>query len=347
MMTQWRDFLDAHGARFDDLGQARFPEHPAGEACRLFALTQFDVLLARGEDAADFLQGQLTNDVRELSAEHTQLTALCTQKGRVLACGRLIALDEIRALLLPAERIETTLAHLRRYVLRSRVRLEAAGDQLVVLGLAGTEAPTLLERLELAVPAHANGLARRDGVAVVALPDTTPRYLLLAELERARGLWEALAAHATPSDGAIWRRLDIRAGLPSVHAGTAEAFIPQMLNLQLIDGVSFNKGCYTGQEVVARMHHLGKLKRRMYRATLTLEPAEAPAPQPGDVLLAAASSSGQASGRVVDAAPHGAGRYELLVVLEIAIAEHGEARLGEHGPVLKVQPLPYALEPAA
>ncbi|NKN32528.1 YgfZ/GcvT domain-containing protein [Marichromatium bheemlicum] len=346
-MTQWREFLDTRGARFDEHGQAHFPEHNHTPGCRLFALTQLDTLLVSGEDAADFLQGQLTNDVRELSAEHSQLTALCTQKGRVLACGRLLALDATRALLLPSERVEAARAQLQRYVLRSRVRLERAGEQLLALGLGGTEAPTLLEQLDLSAPAQANAQRTHDGVSVITLPDATPRYLLLAAGERVRGLWDALAAHATPSDGAIWRRLDIRAGLPSVYAATAEAFIPQMLNLQLLDGVSFHKGCYTGQEVVARMQHLGTLKRRMYRATVELAAEMTPPPSPGDVLFAAASRSNQASGRVVDAAPHGTGRYELLVVLETAIAEHGEARLGEHGPVLELHSLPYALEPGA
>ena len=140
-------------------------------------------------------------------------------------------------------------------------------------------------------------------------------------------------------DGAYWSLLDIRAGVPSVYPETADAFVPQMANLQLIDGVSFTKGCYTGQEVVARMQYLGKLKRRMYLAEV--EAAAHPA-GPATTLYVPGSTSEQASGRVVDARPSGDGRYELLAVVEIEAAEGGEVRLGAEGPRLTSRPRPTA-----
>jgi folate-binding protein YgfZ len=125
-----------------------------------------------------------------------------------------------------------------------------------------------------------------------------------------------------------------------VYDATAEAFVPQMANMQLVDGVSFTKGCYTGQEVVARMQYLGKLKRRMYRARVVTDQA----PQPGQELFSPGSASGQGAGRVVDARPTPAGGFELLVVAEIASAEGASLRLGdEQGPALQLLDMPYGL----
>jgi tRNA-modifying protein YgfZ len=152
-----------------------------------------------------------------------------------------------------------------------------------------------------------------------------------------RELWEALAPQAAPANAADWTRLDIQAGLPNVYDRTVETFVPQMLNLQLIDGVSFNKGCYTGQEVVARMQFLGKLKRRMYLAEVERDTP----PQPGEELFTTSSASQQTDGWVVDACPLGDGRHALLVVTEIAAVDAGEIRLGADGPVLSLREPPY------
>lgn len=136
-----------------------------------------------------------------------------------------------------------------------------------------------------------------------------------------------------------WALLDIRAGIPTVYPQTRDTFVPQMVNLHLLDGVSFKKGCYTGQEVVARMQYLGKLKRRMYQARV--EAAEKP-PAPGDKLYSASSHSEQATGWVVDARGNGDGDYELLVVVEIEAREHGEVQLaGPDGPSLVLSDPPY------
>ena len=134
----------------------------------------------------------------------------------------------------------------------------------------------------------------------------------------------------------FWALADIRAGIPSVLEETVEAFVPQMANLQLVGGVSFTKGCYTGQEVVARMQYLGKLKRRMYLAHVV----SANAPKPGDELFARGSTSGQGAGKVVDAQPAGDG-YDLLAVIEINSLEQQSVHLGEAGPALELLDLPY------
>jgi folate-binding protein YgfZ len=176
---------------------------------------------------------------------------------------------------------------------------------------------------------------------LIRIADPTPRYLLIGPVDSARAAWEAArAAGAEPADSDLWALQDIRAGLPTVLPETSDGFVPQMANMQLIDGVSFHKGCYTGQEVVARMQYLGKLKRRMYLARVGLD-ADVELPAPGTALSSADSSSEQTPGRVVDARRNHAGDCEMLVVAEIKAAEEGELRLGDHGPVLEISPPPY------
>ncbi|WP_367268123.1 folate-binding protein YgfZ, partial [uncultured Thiodictyon sp.] len=195
----------------------------------------------------------------------------------------------------------------------------------------------------LPVPEGDFAAVAADGVTVARLPGTAPRFELIAECARQIDLWDALAPVCAWGDADDWARLDLRAGIPSVYTATSEAFVPQMANLQLLNGVSFTKGCYTGQEVVARMQYLGTLKRRMYWAEVQTQTP----PQPGDALESPASTSEQGAGRVVDARRSGEGRYELLAVVEIAAAETGEVRLGADGPQLKLQAPPDGFLAAA
>ncbi|MBK1718246.1 YgfZ/GcvT domain-containing protein [Thiocystis violacea] len=337
MTNSWRDFLTTGTARVDPDGRVRFPEPTAPTDNRLFDLSHLGLIAVRGEDAASFLQGQLTNDIRELSEAHTQLSGHCSQKGRMLAAFRVMKLGDVIYLQTPAERLPDIIKRLRMFVLRAKVTLSDASDELVRIGLAGDRAPEWLAEQELPTPERDNDLAAAGDVFLVRVPGPTPRFEILGPVTAMVRLWEALATQAAPANAQDWTLLDIQAGLPTVYNQTVEAFVPQMTNMHLIDGVSFHKGCYTGQEVVARMQFLGKLKRRMYLAEVETDTP----PQPGDELFSASSTSQQASGRVVDASPLAGGRQALLVVAEISAAENGEVRLGENGPVLGLQEPPY------
>jgi tRNA-modifying protein YgfZ len=343
MHPLWRDVLTATSARFDEQGIPRFPEPDAGpdaaqmDACRLFDLSHLALIAVRGEDAVGFLQGQLTNDVRELSQTHAQWSSHCSQKGRMLANFPIMRVGDTFYLQTPTERVADLLKRLRMFVLRSRVTLEDASNDLVRIAVSGECAPEALDARGLPVPEHENGLALADGAILFRFPGSVPRIELIGTPESLRDHWNALRTRATPSNIETWSLLDIRAGIPSIYNQTADAFVPQMANMHLIDGVSFHKGCYTGQEVVARMQYLGKLKRRMYLA----EVESATPPQPGDPLFSPDSSSQQGSGSVVMASPVGAGHYELLAIVEIKAAESGEVRLSEAGPRLRLQPPPY------
>ena len=338
MNTEWQRFLEARSAVID-ADQTRFPGAPRESDCALVDLSHLGLIAVSGPDAQTFLQGQLTNDVRELSPHHTQLTGHCSAKGRRLASFRALHLGGTYYLQLPRSALPSVLKRLRMFVLRSQVKVEDASDAVACIGLAGDCAPALLAGTFPELPGADHGLTEAGELALVRIPGPPARFEILGPVAALIPLWESLAARATPMDGAYWALLDIRAGVPNVYPETADAFVPQMTNLQLIDGVSFTKGCYAGQEVVARMQYLGKLKRRMYLAEVD---AAAP-PRPGDELHVPNSTSEQAGGRVVDARQNGTGRDELLAVVEIEAAERGEVQLGPEGPRLQLKAPPYGL----
>ncbi|MFD2110594.1 YgfZ/GcvT domain-containing protein [Thiorhodococcus fuscus] len=328
MMKQWQAFLAE---------QPRERDASPGGNCQLIDLTHLGLVAIQGADAEAFLQGQLTNDIRELSPTRSQLSGHCSNKGRLLALFRMIRRDDTFYLQIPAERVPDILKRLSIFVLRSKVTLADASETCIRIGLAGEDAPRRLADQDLPVPEMENDVTAADGITLIRIPGDVPRFEILGPFDPMRQLWERLSDQSGVANADTWRRLDIQAGLPNVYSETAETFIPQMLNLQHIDGVSFNKGCYTGQEVVARMQFLGKLKRRMYLAEADL-PAQ---PKPGDELYASSSTSQQGNGWIVDAAPLSEGRFALLAVAEIAAAESGETRLGHDGPTLQLQPPPY------
>lgn len=338
MNSQWQTFLAGRAAVIDDAGQAHFPDAPTSADCALVDLSQLGLIALEGPESASFLQGQVTNDVNAIDPARTQLSAHCNPKGRMLASFRVLRRDERILLQLPRSLVPGLLQRLRMFLLRAKATITDASDELVAIGLAGDCAAELLAQRFPDLPQADNGMSQSGPLIAVRVPAPIPRFLLLGPPEPMQALWTALEGRAQVVDPGYWALLDIRAGLPQVLPQTREAFVPQMVNLQLIGGVSFTKGCYTGQEVVARMQYLGKLKRRMYRAEVASERA----PSPGDELYAEGSSSEQGTGRVVDARPSGPGRYELLAVVEIDAAEGREVRLGgPEGPLLTLTPPLY------
>jgi len=341
MHQDWQAFLESQGARIGDHGAAHFDGAPAEPNCAVVDLSHLGLITVSGPEATDFLQGQLSNDLRELTETHTQFNSHCSPKGRMLANFRMLRLDERLFLLLPRVQMETLLKRLRMFLLRAKATIDDASDALVCFGIVGSCADESLRHAFGSLPNDANAMVRAGDTALIRVADPNPRYLLIGPAESARAAWEAArAAGAELANADLWALQDIRAGLPTVLPETSDSFVPQMANMHLIDGVSFHKGCYTGQEVVARMQYLGKLKRRMYLAQARLD-ADAEPPAPGTVLSSADSTSEQAPGRVVDARRGSSGDCEMLVVAEISAAEAGELRLGEDGPVLHLSPPPY------
>lgn len=337
MNNLWNTFLESRSARIDDAGNVHFPDAPVEADCALMELSPLGLIAVSGPEAEGFLQGQVTNDVTRLTPDVSRLGSHCSPKGRMLAGFRAFKPDDTIYLQLPRAQVAATTQRLRMYLLRTKATVEDASDRFAAIAVAGDCAPSLLASHLDRVPTRDNEMTRKDDLVAMRIPGPAPRFQILGPVPALEGIWTDLAGTATVVNADYWSLLDIRAGLPTVYPETRDAFVPQMANLHLLDGVSFKKGCYTGQEVVARMQYLGKLKRRMYRAQVG---AENP-PMPGDALYATSSRSEQATGRVVDARSNGKGDYELLVVVEIEVKEQAVRLGGSEGPVLAFSDPPY------
>ena len=295
-------------------------------ACRI---DDWGVIRARGADAGAFLQGQLTNDVLALDASHARLAGFCSAKGRLQASFVVWkAADDEFLLACSASVLAATLKRLSMFVLRAKCKLGDASAEVVLWGLAGGAAA--------AATGDAAPWQRRehDGLAAIRLPDAegTPRALLAM----APGVEPAAVAGAT-LPLATWRWLEVRSGIVTIEAATVDRFVPQMVNFELVGGVDFQKGCYPGQEVVARSQYRGTTKRRTF-----LFDSESVALPGQDVLLAGAA--GEPVGTVANAAAAPEGGGSALVEMRLAALGEGELRLGsDSGPVLRRAPLPYPL----
>ena len=303
--------------------------------CVLCQLSHLGIIRASGADVRTFLQGQLTNDIQQVTEAQGQLNGYCNPKGRLLASFRIMQQQDDLLLLLPRDNLDATLQRLRMFVLRSQVTLEDVSESMMCLELAGDCATEMLGVLP---PEQDHATCLHDGFVLARIPGDRQRIQVIGNTTEVQTLYAKLADHAETIDTAHWRLLDIRAGLPTVYASTREAFVPQMANMHWVDGVNFQKGCYTGQEVVARMQYLGKLKRRMYRVQFTANQL----PAPGDEVYAANSPSEQSVGKVVDVAPDTQDGYEALVIIQTSHAETGTLQLGGvDGPTLELLSLPY------
>jgi folate-binding protein YgfZ len=299
----------------------RMPDFLDGVA----SLTHLGVLRARGEEAARFLHNQLTQDFALLRPDEARLAALCSAKGRMLASfiGFEAGPQEI-LLVVSRDILAPTLKRLSMFVLRTKVQLSDATAEFAVQGLAGPAA-------ESAMPGAAPWTKRSDGdvhCARLYPADGQPRVLRLAPADAA--LPDSLPLP-------LWQWGAVRSGIATLSAPVVEAFVPQMLNYESVGGVNFKKGCYPGQEVVARSQFRGTLKRRAF-----LVHADAPM-QAGQEVVHDADPS-QPCGLVAQAAPAPAGGWDAIVSMQVSASQGGRLSLGSaDGPALALQPLPYPL----
>ncbi len=299
-------------------------------------LPYIGLLRFAGSDAHSFLQGQVSHDTRRLSAGAPLLAAYSTAQGRVVAVLHLLPHTSGVIALLPRELVLPTLERLRKFVLRAKVAMEDLTRDFRVAGEHGAPA---LRACGLCLPDADSGYVENDGIGVARISADPSRYWVI-------GPAASLAEHGLAADncgGSLerierdWRLADIRAGLPQVYAATSEMFVAQMLNLDLIDGISFTKGCFTGQEIIARTQHLGRIKRRMFRLRLP----------PGSWTIGQTLrlTDGRA-GRLTELVPDRE-QFEALAVLSLdAGAADAEAAPGDAVAAVEL-PLPYALRSAA
>ncbi|MCC5857409.1 MAG: folate-binding protein YgfZ [Ectothiorhodospiraceae bacterium] len=338
MMVDWNQLLGEDGAAFDQENTLLHFGNPADEAAALtlengvVPLPETGILQVTGDDAAAFLHGQLTNSISDMPEGGARLAGYCNPKGRLYAVFLVLRLDGGFLLLTQRNLVEPLLRRLRMFVLRARVGIEDVSAGWGVLGLHGSGALEALTELTGSREGGDMQVQRAGDLMTVQLSGDSGRTLLLAPAEEITAIWGNLGTALRPCAPAAWRLLDIRAGIPAIQPRTSEAFVPQHVNLDLLDGVSFSKGCYPGQEVVARMHYLGKPSRRMYRLR---SPVDGHVPAAGDRVTAA---DGKHAGDVVMAAA-GPDGIELLAVLRTGY--HGRQDLDCGGLKLGFAELPY------
>lgn len=312
------------------------PDTQAGFAVDLspaFAVIRFD-----GDDAAGFLHGQLSCHVTGLAVPGATLGSYNTAKGRMLASFLLVRMTDGFAMVLHASIAAAIRKRLAMFVLRSKVRIADAADALVPIGLAGSARDAGLAASRIDLPATDWAAASGAAGTWVALPPG--RALGLVPREGLDGLRAAIASWADP---VAWARLDIAAGIPWITTATQDQLVAQMANLERIGGVHFQKGCYPGQEIIARTQHLGRIKRRMQRGHVEAAVSDAP-PAPGDPVYGT-DVGDQASGLVVNVAPAADGGFDLLAVMQTTTAAAGAARLRAiDGPPIALAPLPYPID---
>ncbi|HIJ22574.1 MAG: folate-binding protein YgfZ [Gammaproteobacteria bacterium] len=333
MINAWKEHLVSNGAELENgliehFGNPQQERKVVSSGDIMCDLSHLSVLEVSGEESAEFLQNQFTNDIQALQSGSCQLNGWCTPKGRMVALFQTIRMSEERFLLLcPAELSEGLIKRLQMFVFRSKVSIRDRSDSTIRIGLSGRDAEQQLSTLSSPPPAEIDSASFDDNITVIrAHPALFPRFLILIDLiEAARKLWSHLDVRATAVGHHCWELLNIRAGIPSVVESTQESFIPQMLNLQAINGLSFTKGCYPGQEIVARMEYLGKLKRGLFHITLSGEHDLSA----GDTLYSESSKSGQGAGEIVAVERNGDNGWEGLAVIEVSAAESDNLTLDQ------------------
>jgi folate-binding protein YgfZ len=319
-------------------GTWRFDAEEAAEVLRtpaIVELRELGVIAVAGDEAAPFLQSQLTNEVVKLGNAQLSLNGYCTPKGRLLATFRVWRDAQAVYLQLPRELLPGVLKRLSMFVLRAKAKLSDASAAWSAFAIFGRGAAAWCERAFGALPERpgdcvAIGTARLARLQPSArVPE---RFMLLLPAAQTEAPGDRLAELPRMGSGVFWWS-EIDAAVPTVFAATQEKFVPQMINFEVVGGVSFSKGCYPGQEVVARSQYRGKLKRRMQRGHSSAEASAG-----ADVF---AAGEEEPIGNVVMASSDPEGGFALLFECTLEKAEAALRLQGPDGPAIELRPLPY------
>ena len=300
-------------------------------------LTERGFLAIRGEGSHKFLQGQLSNNLDQLSAQQHHLSTGCTPKGRMYSAFRLLNTGDAYLLSMHKGLLDLTQTTLGKYAVFFKADI-ASNDSLIALGLSGNNIEDNIENLFGSLPKGSTALSVAENTWLLAVPGQCSRYELWLPVDQLSEWWDILRTHFQPVTQNHWRLLDIEAVIPELMPEAAEQYIPQHLNLSTLEAVSFRKGCYTGQEIVARMQNLGQLKSRTYHLTANTAVA-----LPANTKLA--NAAGKSIGEVLYAVtPADQDQTELLAVIRVEAAETSDVQLPDSDIVFSVAPLPYSVD---
>jgi folate-binding protein YgfZ len=331
--TQWQQSLIAQGAILENgaimhFGDAKDELVTTTSSNVLCDLSHLGLLEISGADAVTFLQGQVTNDVKLLTGTNAHYTAYCNPKGRMLALflafahhnnqlGNHLHLQFNRALL------EPIMKRLKMYVMRTKVEIKDTSESIIKFGINGPEASSILAFSFAKIPTQDYQLISLDNGVVLKLPSINnhARFQIFTDAENAPLVWDALKSKTQLVGKPCWDWLEIQAGIPDIEPATQEQFVPQMLNLDILNGINFKKGCYTGQEIVARTHYLGSVKRRTYLTSIGLTSTDDSRPNASDKVIDATQNE---VGQIVRAAPNTSNGYDALIEMRIDAQQTGK-----------------------
>lgn len=347
MQQNWQTFLTQQGATIVNNSVSYFNAietelEYSNTTTVICDLSHYSLIRVTGTEVTAFLQGQLSNDINQVTENITQMSAYCNPKGRALALFRIFKIEDTYFLSLPTEITEATINRLKMFIMRSDVTMEDVTDQYFHFGIAG---PDTAKNLKIALgipdlPLNPDESLISNGMSIQKLAGTPERFELFGSIDEAISIWNKLKQHCQPVGQPIWNLQRINAGIPEILTATSDVFVPQMLNLQLLNTVNFQKGCYPGQEIVARTKYLGKLKKRLYLVEFT---ANISVDRGTDIYESGENQ--QSVGKIVLAETSSTGTYHALAVLRIAAIDNPPLTLSKKtGPVLSVLEMPYNLD---
>ncbi len=296
------------------------------------------LLEVSGADALTFLQGQVTNDVKLLiTSKQAHLTAYCNPKGRMLALFLAFYHKDHFHLQFNRELLEPIIKRLKMYVMRSKVEIKDVSERILRFGLNGPDAASILATSFASIPSQDYEFTNSENGVILKLPaiGNDARFEIFTSVEHATGIFNGLKERCQLVEKPYWDWLEIQIGVPEVVAATQEQFVPQMLNLDILNGINFKKGCYTGQEIVARTHYLGSVKRRTYLTEIVSKES----PKAGDKVLDAQNNE---IGQIVRVAANKADGFDALIEMRIDAVLAGN--ISWDGVTIKVKDLPYSLQ---
>ncbi len=337
MSPDWQEFLSTQGAKFNADRLLGFQENDNKTFDNFITdLSHLALIEVTGEDAAEFLNGQFTTNIKQLTRNHLQFSAWCNPKGQVKTTFFIYRHKTGFNILLPAELKDSFLKQLQMYIMRANVKLTDKSDALVRVGIQ-TNNNKLLAESTGSLPEQEGDITIQNDLHCLhtfSSENNSQRYIFIGSIEKLTNLWQEFSQRSAVMGTATWELLDIQAGYPWLSQQTTGKLLPQMLNLDLIDGLDYQKGCYPGQEIIARLHFRGQLKRCLYLAMCSLDAR----PETADQLYA---NDHENSIGIVINAQRFEDKYYLLVVIEKELIENDLSLREPNGSALALQTLSY------